>query len=205
MSERRTELPKTTCDSSAEERRLVQRLLVNDTGAWRDFVHRFQSVVAARAQQTICHCLGSAREADRDDLVAEVFATLIQNDKRALRKFSFDSSIATWLTVITHRRCLRYVTVRRRQAEQSTLSTRELHNGIEDGPLGKMVDEENRLRLRQEMKQLRQSDQRVLELFYFDSLGYREIGNRLGISTNAVGPKLHRAQQRLKRLMEERS
>jgi len=40
-------------------------------------------------------------------------------------------------------------------------------------------------------------------VYYFDQkLSYAEIGRQLGITENAVGPKLHRAQQRLKKIMQ---
>jgi len=41
-----------------------------------------------------------------------------------------------------------------------------------------------------------------LRMFFMEGLSYAQISRDLGISINSVGPKLQRAQQRLRRLME---
>jgi RNA polymerase sigma factor (sigma-70 family) len=47
------------------------------------------------------------------------------------------------------------------------------------------------------MKGLSASDQEILKLCYFEQLSYEEIAARLGVSQQAVGPRLTRARQRL--------
>jgi RNA polymerase sigma factor (sigma-70 family) len=50
---------------------------------------------------------------------------------------------------------------------------------------------------------LLQADQDVLRLFYDERRPYEEIASLLGISINAVGPKLDRARRRLKLLLQQ--
>jgi DNA-directed RNA polymerase specialized sigma24 family protein len=42
-------------------------------------------------------------------------------------------------------------------------------------------------------------------LFYDESRSYKDIAKTLSISVNAVGPKLDRARQRLRKLVEQGS
>ena len=48
---------------------------------------------------------------------------------------------------------------------------------------------------------MKPADRRILQMDYHEQLDYREIGRQLGLSINAVGPKLSRAHARLKKLM----
>ncbi len=51
--------------------------------------------------------------------------------------------------------------------------------------------------VRQALAGLSKSDREVLELCYFEQLSYEQIADRLGVSVQAVGPRLTRARQRL--------
>ena len=64
------------------------------------------------------------------------------------------------------------------------------------------IDAEDAQRLQIMLTRLNNSDQSVLRMFFFDGRSYAEISQRLNISINTVGPKLHRAQNRLRQLMQ---
>lgn len=51
--------------------------------------------------------------------------------------------------------------------------------------------------VREALAGLSPADRAVLELYYFEQLGYDEIARRLGLGPKAVGPRLTRARQRL--------
>ena len=64
---------------------------------------------------------------------------------------------------------------------------------------------EERTQLQACMAQLKQTDRLALVMYFDQKLSYAEIGRALGITENAVGPKLHRAQKRLRKLMKVRT
>jgi predicted DNA-binding protein YlxM (UPF0122 family) len=78
------------------------------------------------------------------------------------------------------------------------------HGGGRDEVLADLIRREDILHLRHTLNRLSESDRRVLQLYYIENLAYAEISRRLSISVNTVGPKLHRAQQRLKRLLHSK-
>ena len=53
-----------------------------------------------------------------------------------------------------------------------------------------------------ELGTLKVIDRKILEFVYWESLSYREIGQILGLSENAVGMRLHKAKQRLRTQLE---
>jgi RNA polymerase sigma-70 factor, ECF subfamily len=67
---------------------------------------------------------------------------------------------------------------------------------VQDAEASELVE-----RLRAALPNLSQDQAAVFCLSCLENLSYREIGERLGVTTNAVGVLLHRARQRLKELL----
>ncbi len=85
------------------DRSLLQRCLARKPRAWEDFVDRFMGLVVHVVNHSAqCRSLRLGPE-DREDLVAQVFLTVVNNEMAVLRNFRGDSSLATYLTVIARR------------------------------------------------------------------------------------------------------
>ena len=95
------------------DRSLIKRCLEHESRCWEDFVDRFLGLVvhvvnhAAQARS-----LRLSKE-DQEDLCAEVFLEILQNDFAVLRAFRGQSSLATYLTVISRRVVVRNLSKRR--------------------------------------------------------------------------------------------
>lgn len=188
-----------------DERRLIEELLRRSPGAWNELVTRYQRLVYAQVMRAM-----PSRRSDRDsglveDIVAEVFMGLLKNEMSTLRSFRGQCKISTWLSVIARRVCWRYVARLPRESAIGSLSDSnvqiELGVSIEDNSLNELIGGENQDLLREQLNRLKPADRQVLELFYLQQLDYRTISEQMGISINAVGPKLSRAHARLKQLM----
>ncbi len=190
-----------------EEQRLLAALIARDRVAWSEFVQRFQGLVYARVART---ALEFNRQLDRsavEDICAEIFAALVENDFASLRRFEGRSSLATWLAVIARRSCLKWMQRGSQRQESANQRLDDLQptditgKGSED-ILAALIQTEDGVRLRTMLNRLNDGDRSVLRMFFLDGLSYDEISQNLGISINSVGPKLHRAQARLRKLME---
>ena len=85
------------------DRDLLDRCLAGKPGAWEDFVDRFMGLVVHVINHTArCRSIRLSA-ADCEDLVAEVFLTIVNNNLAVLRHFRQESSLATYLTVIARR------------------------------------------------------------------------------------------------------
>jgi len=190
-----------------EERRLIAALVARDRSAWSEFVARFQGLVYARVART---ALEFNRQLDRsaiEDICADIFAALVENDFASLRRFEGRSSLATWLAIIARRSCLKWMQKKTQRHERASQRIDEVSQGEITGEgsadiLAAMIQTEDQARLRMMLGRLKDGDQSVLRMFFLDGLSYAEIGRELGITTNAVGPKLQRAQKRLRQLMD---
>ncbi len=191
---------------------MIRRLLAGDRDAWCRFVERYSGVVYSAVGKAAREWQVSVSSGDREDLCAEVFAELLHDDCRALRHFRGQARLSTWLVTITRRTCHRHF--RRRWKEpvllessptagnDTDVSACEPATSESSEALRQLIRREEQGAVRQALRQLKASDREVLHLFYAENLPYAEIGRRLGISINTVGPKLHRAQRRLQRLLQ---
>ena len=85
------------------DRNLLQRCLMREPRSWEDFVDRFLGLVVHVVDHTAqCRSIRLTNE-DREDVCAEVFLTLLNDDFAVLRHFRGESSLATYLTVISRR------------------------------------------------------------------------------------------------------
>ena len=183
-------------------------MIERDPQAWKDFVTRYDKLIISRVLST-CREFGIAPQADLvEDCGAEVMAALFQGDMNGLRQFQGRSKLSTWLAVIARRTTLNHL--RRQQKDCEKTRPNDSQFDIDTVPEvpgndATTIDTDERLQLENCLNQLKATDRQVLMLHFDQKWSYAEIGRALGISENAVGPKLHRAQQRLKKLMETRN
>jgi RNA polymerase sigma-70 factor (ECF subfamily) len=176
------------------DRSLLDRCLHRKPRAWEDFVDRFMGLVVHVINHTAqCRSINISA-ADREDLAAEVFLAIIDNDLAVLRHFRGKSSLATYLTVIARR-----VVVRRLVDGHSAL------------PLGDMVaraeveefEPEQRIGDREEvgrlLGELQGSEAAVVRMYHLEGKTYEEISRTVGMPENSVGPMLSRARAKMRR------
>jgi hypothetical protein len=83
------------------DRRLLERCLNRDSGAWREFVDRFASLFVQVIRHTAQARSIEITPNDVDDLCAEVFLAILSDDFAILRRFKGESALATYFAVIS--------------------------------------------------------------------------------------------------------
>ncbi len=189
-----------------DERRLIQALVARDRQAWRQFVENFQGLVYARVARTALEFHRAVDRSDIEDICAEVFAGLVANDFASLRRFEGRSSLATWLSVVARRVCVRWLEKSRPAAARPESFDDAAHLPVRPsrraGVLAALIQTEDNQRLKDMFERLNPADRQVLRMFYHEGASYAEISRQMKISINTVGPKLQRAQRRLRKLIE---
>ena len=176
------------------DRSLLDRCLGRKARAWEDFVDRFMGLVVHVINHTAqCRSINLSA-ADREDLAAEVFLAIVDNDMAVLKHFRGRSSLATYLTVIARR-----------------VVVRKLVEGRTNVPLGDMVaqaetdeaEPEQRIGDQEEvgrmLGQLQGSEAAVVRMYHLEGKTYQEISRSVGMPENSVGPMLSRARAKLRR------
>ena len=177
------------------DRNLLDRCLHAKPRAWEDFVDRFMGLVIHVINHTAqCRSINLSA-ADREDLAADVFLTLVDNDMAVLRHFRGKSSLATYLTVIARRIVVRKLVEGRMSVP---LGDMVAHAESEDhGSEQRIVDQEEVGRL---LGELQGSEAAVVRMYHLEGKSYQEISSTVGMPENSVGPMLSRARAKLRRL-----
>lgn len=192
---------------TTEDLAFAARLVARETLAWREFLQRYERLIYSRVLSAAAELGREPQPEIIEDCCGDVVAELFRDDLVALRGYRGRSKLSTWLAVVARRTALGSLTRRFRETD--------LHRQPDSGFDLQTVPEPSRstglsceidcpeLLLDQGLARLSPVDRKVLQLHFQDRQGYAAIAQELGISANAVGPKLHRAQQRLRKWVEQ--
>lgn len=103
------------------DRNLLLRCLGKKPGAWEDFVDRFMGLVVHVVNHTAQSRSRQLSKDELDMLCGEVFLAIVRDDFAVLRHFRGQSSLATYLTVISRRVSVREM-MRRKMTGQAVSS-----------------------------------------------------------------------------------
>ncbi len=146
-------------------------------------VERHQAMVYRMA----LHALGSSQDAD--DAVQEVFLRLFQYRGT----FEGDEHLRRWLLRVAVNCC--------RDLLKSPWRKRRV--SLESLPETPVFDQPEQAALYREVMALPEKYRTVLNLFYYEELSVREIGELLGVGDSTVTTRLARARRRLRERLGE--
>lgn len=185
------------------DRQLLDRCLQHEPGAWNDFVDRYMGLI-----YHVIHHVSHARSVvlspeDVEDIAAEIFLAIVDDDYRTLRQFRREAALPTYLAVVARRTCVKEMIKRKREAELGHVTAPRAVAGEEESseiePIATAEEVERML------DGLPDREAQAVRLYHLKYLNYRQIGKQIGIPENSVGPILARARQRLRRLAEQKN
>jgi RNA polymerase sigma-70 factor (ECF subfamily) len=185
------------------DRQLLDRCLGHQPKAWNDFVDRYMGLI-----YHVIHHVAHARsvplsDADVEDVAADIFLEIVDDDYKVLRAFQGNSSLPTYLTVIGRRVAIRSILQRFREAE---LGHSTAHRAImEDESRSEVEPIIAAEEVERMLAHLGEREAEVVRLYHLKYLNYRQIGKQLGIPENSIGPILAKARRSLKRIAEQRN
>jgi len=178
------------------DRQLLQRCLARQPHAWEDFVDRFLGLVVHVIHHTSTTRSIAVSQHDLEDLASEVFMAILADDYAALRRFRGQSSLATYLTVISRRVVVKELLKRRivpNQAEAGDVQQVEDHAHPADERLANH-EEVHRL-----LGELDGEEAEIVRLYHLEGKSYHEISQEMGVPENTIGPVLSRARAKMRR------
>ncbi len=138
---------------------------------------------------------------DVEDIAAEIFLKIVDDDYAILKKFKGLSSLPTYLTVIARRICVKQLIKRHREEE---LGHTNAHRAfVDDGASGEAEAIITAEEVERMLGDLPEREAEVVRLYHLKYQNYRQIGKKLGIAENSVGPILAKARQRLREAAEQ--
>ena len=153
---------------------------------------------AGRLFGLVTRMLGSAPEAE--DVLQEVFVTA----HRKMGSFRGESSLGTWLYRIAVNHCLDHLRSRGVRMARATDSL-DKEEAVEPAATAPVVPTAiSRIDLERAIAQLPEGCRAAFVLHDVEGLDHREVAEALGISEGTSKSQVHKARQRLRRLLSAR-
>jgi len=183
---------------------LVSALRKGDPQAFEEMVRRFGGRLLAAARRYL------RSEADACDALQDAFLCAF----RSIGKFKGNSQLSTWLHRIVINSALMYLRANKHRSHESQVDIEQLLPHFDrsanwiDAPASPapahiaLEVAETRSMVRRCIEQLPEAYKIVLLLRDMDELDTAEVATLLGLTTNTVKVRLHRARQTLKTLIE---
>ncbi len=187
------------------DRNLLARCLARKPRAWEDFVDRFMGLVVHVIDHSAQSRSMRLTSEDREDLAGEVFLAVVRDDLAVLRHFRGESSLATYLTVVTRRVVVSQL-LKRKSAARLGDTPVEQGAGV-NGSGGSVAEPVQRASDRDEvsrlLEELEGTEAQVVRMYHLEGKSYGEISSLVGMPENSVGPTLSRAREKMRRASVE--
>ena len=179
------------------DRNLLARCLLRKPKAWEEFVDRFMGLVIHVINHSAQARSMRLSSEDREDLCGDVFLTLVKDDFAVLRHFRGESSLATYLTVVTRRVVVHELLKKKSPARLSDAAEPSQRDGFGGGPVERL---QNRDEVQRLLDELDGSEAEVVRMYHLEGKSYQQISSLVGIPENSIGPTLSRTRQKMRRV-----
>lgn len=207
--------------------KLLDGCLQHQPRCWENFVDRFLGLVIHVIDHSAQSRSVRLTPQDREDLAAEIFLNIVQDNFAVLRRFRRQSSLATYLTVVARRVAVRQL-IKQRQPSQLVESgqtddqqrspdttshpsdTRRtfILSAPSDNlkfqesdpamaPEERLINHEEVERL---LDRLDMQAAQIVRMYHLEGKSYREISALVGVPENSIGPTLSRARIKMRQL-----
>ncbi|HQT21870.1 MAG: RNA polymerase subunit sigma [Sphingobacteriales bacterium 17-39-43] len=173
---------------------LIDKVLGGDKAAYADLMKRHQRFVFTLALR-----FAKNRE-DAEEIAQDCFIKAY----RSLNTFRNTSKFSTWLYSIVYTTAMTFL--RKKRLDIQSIDTEagllNIENHVSDLNSDEVEHKSKMVFVNRAIDQLLPDDAAVITLFYQGEQSLDEIGKALGMETNTVKVKLHRARHRLKEKIE---
>ncbi|RYY15792.1 MAG: sigma-70 family RNA polymerase sigma factor [Chitinophagaceae bacterium] len=180
--------------SGPTDTEIIERTLAGDSRIYAELVKRYQNLVF-----TITLRYTSNRE-DAEEIAQDAFIKAY----KSLKDFRGESKFSTWLFTITTTSCLSFL--RKKKLDVHSLDNEKVFAVVENQDSGfsanQMETKSRQAMVNEAIQLLSADDANILTLFYKGEQSLDEIAAVLGVESNAVKVRLHRARARLKEKMQ---
>ncbi len=173
---------------------LIDKVLGGDKAAYADLMKRHQRFVFTLALRF------TKNREDAEEIAQDCFIKAY----RSLNTFRNTSKFSTWLYSIVYTTAMTFL--RKKRLDIQSIDTEagllNIENHVSDLNADEVEHKSKMVFVNRAIDQLLPDDAAVITLFYQGEQSLDEIGKALGMETNTVKVKLHRARHRLKEKIE---
>jgi RNA polymerase sigma factor (sigma-70 family) len=173
---------------------LIRLVLAGDQAAYADLVKRHQRFIFTLALRF------TKNREDAEEIAQDCFVKAY----RSLNSFQQTSKFSTWMYTIVYTTAMTFL--RKKRLDTQSIDSDDSHMQLENHVSSfnaDLVEQKSKIAyLNMAINQLLPDDAAIITLFYKGEQSLEEIAKALGMESNTVKVKLHRARHRLKEKLE---
>lgn len=185
---------------------LLDRMLVRNGAAWREFHRRFDRLI----YRCIHKVTGRFTSVLSSEDVREIYAMLLMNltarDMHKLRSFEPErgNKLSSWIGLLATNTAWDYLRSVARQPQCTQLTDAEEMRTSRPDPYQQVVDKERWGLVNETLLTFSKKDRHFVHLYYVDGLSPEEIAQEMRISVKTVYSKKHKIRCRLEEALGKR-
>lgn len=194
--------------NSIEETQLLSALLAPQKEAlrqkrWGEFVARYERLITSCVLKVLRRYGAVFSSEDLDDLVADVWVTLLRDDMKKLRQYDAERGfrIASFIGLVATNVTIDHLRARQADAQPLDQLTEE-HVALTQPETRDVVEDREQAQLARAALARLSSDERtfVFEVFHSER-SPEELARRLGVTTNTVYSRKFKVREKLARIV----
>lgn len=188
-----------------KEKAILHECLVK--GNTQVLVREYGGLICNTVRKTLLFAGVVFMQEDIEDLQADVYIRIFDNDCRRLRQFNPDKlSLAGWIKLIANQTTINEI----RKKDPHAIAKRSEKVLLEDflvtmdSDNGKHFETLEKMRaVKAAMAEMKPRDRDVIRLFFFQQLSLKEVAKTIGKNAKATQAVKNRARKRLKAIVEK--
>ena len=191
---------------SPDEIQLLNRMLVDDENAWREFNDRYARLIYSCIARVTARFSAVLGQEDIREIYATLWFQLLANDKRKLRSFQVErgNKLSSWIGMLAVHTAYDYLRCVKREPQRASLTEAEALSGNFADPCDMLLWRERAELVATMLAEFTEKDQQFIALYYGEGLEPEQVAQQMGISVKTVYSKKHKIRARLETLLAER-
>jgi RNA polymerase sigma-70 factor (ECF subfamily) len=191
--------------TDAGDAALIERLLVDDASAWREFNTRYSRLIFSCIARVLSRFSSVTTADDTNEVYATLCVQLLANDKKKLRSFDGErgSKFGSWLGMLAVHAAYDHLRSVKRTPIYTALAEAEVLSSDQPTPFEVSMVREQAERVWNMMGKLSTKDQTFIRLYFGEGMAPEKIAAEMGISIKTVYSKKHKIGAKLEALLKE--
>ena len=185
------------------EAELLQRMLLRDGRAWREFHTRYDRLIYRAIHKVTQRFSAVLSSADVDEIYALFMCSLNTREMHKLRTFEPERGhrLSTWIGLLATNAAWDYLrTVARQPLRANALEAEDLRCGSPD-PFHALAAKEEWTRVSDMLSGFSEKDRTFVDLFFLQGRSPEQIADEMQISVKTVYSKKHKIRCRLESVL----
>lgn len=200
-----TTITDTNCNNPSEwsEEELLQRMLVRQGRAWREFHGRYDRLIYRAIHRVTGRFSSVLSNEDVEEIYSTFLLNLLKRDMHKLRRFAPErgNRLSTWIGLLATNSAWDYLRSVSRQPQRGGSPEDEPLATHQPDPFHRLMYKEQWGRVNATLSDFSEKDRVFVDLFFLQGRTPEEIANKMSISVKTVYSKKHKIRCRLERLL----